>query len=143
VSDGDLRRHVEYRDQVMRQERRLRQFDCPVFGFQQTINGKYKIRILWDLQKGPRRYGEIRHGLLTGNIGSKQISPRVLSRESKELMTLGLIKREDFEVKPPKVEYSLSSEGQSLIPVISVMYDWGVKHLVKDSTLKKLGIKRS
>ena len=56
---------------------------------------------------------------------------------------LGLIKREDFEVKPPKVEYSLSSEGQSLIPVISVMYDWGMQHLVKGSTLKKLGIKCS
>ena len=135
---------MEYRDQVMRQARRLRQFDCPVFGFQQTINGKYKIRILWDLQKGPGRYGEIRHGLLTGNIGSKEISPRVLSRELKELMTLGLIERQDFEVKPPKVEYSLSGEGQSLIPafddqaearvVISVMYDWGVQHLVKGST---------
>ena len=134
---------MEYRDQVMRQTRRLRQFDCPVFGFQQTKNGKYKIRILRDLQKGARRYGEIRHGLLTGNIGSKEISPRVLSRELKELMTLGLIERQDFEVKPPKVEYSLSGEGQSLIPVISVMYDWGVQHLVKDSTLRKLGIKRA
>jgi len=67
----------------------------------------------------------------------------VLSRELKELMTLGLIERQDFEVKPPKVEYSLSGEGQSLIPVISVMYDWGVQHLVKDSTLRKLGIKRA
>jgi DNA-binding HxlR family transcriptional regulator len=86
----------------MRQERRLRQFDCPFFGFQQTINGKNKVRILWDLQKGPRRHGEIRHGLLTGNIGSKQISPRVLSPELKELMTLGLIKGQEFEVKPLK-----------------------------------------
>ena len=126
----------------MRQGRRLRQVDCPVFGFQQTINGKYKIRILWDLQKGPRRYREIRKGLLTGNIGSKEISPRVLSRELKELITLGLLERQDFEVIPRKVEYSLSSEGKSLIPVISVMYDWGVKHLVKDSTLRQLGIKR-
>ena len=87
---------MEYRDQVMRQTRRLRQFDCPVFGFQQTINGKHKIRILWDLQKGPRRYGKIRHGLLTGNI-SKEISSRVLSRELKELMTLRLIERQDFD----------------------------------------------
>jgi DNA-binding HxlR family transcriptional regulator len=67
--------------------------------------------------------------LLTGNIGSKEISPRVLSRELKELITLGLLERQDFEVIPRKVEYSLSPEGQSLIPVISVMYDWGLKHL--------------
>jgi len=66
----------------------------------------------------------------------------VLSRELKELITLGLLERQDFEVIPRKVEYSLSSEGKSLIPVISVMYDWGVKHLVKDSTLRQLGIKR-
>ena len=80
--------------------------------------------------------------MLTGNIGSKEISPRVLSRELKELITLGLLERQDYEVIPRKVEYSLSPEGQSLIPVISVMYDWAVKHLVKDSTLKQLGIKR-
>jgi DNA-binding HxlR family transcriptional regulator len=58
-------------------------------------------------------------------------------------MTIGLIERQDFEVIPRKVEYSLSPEGHSLIPVISGMYEWGVKHLVKDSTLRKLGVKRS
>src|SRR5262252_3286731 len=46
--------------------RRLKRFECPVYGFQKIINGKYKIRIIWDLQHGPRRYGEIQHGLLTG-----------------------------------------------------------------------------
>ncbi len=127
----------------MRNERRLRQFDCPVYGFQKIINGKYKIRILWDLQHGPRRYGEIRHGLLTGSAGSKEITPRVLSRELKELTSLGLIERQDYGGASPKVEYRLSSEGQSLIPVISVMHAWGVQHLVKDSILERLGIKRS
>jgi DNA-binding HxlR family transcriptional regulator len=127
----------------MRQERRLRHFDCPVYGFQKIINGKYKIRILWDLQHGPRRYGEIRQGLLSGSAGSKEITPRVLSRELKELTTVGLIERQAYEVVPPKVEYTLTSEGQSLMPVISVMHAWGVQHLVKDSILRKLGIKRS
>jgi len=35
----------------------LKRFDCPVDGFQQIMNGKYKLRILWDLQDGARRYG--------------------------------------------------------------------------------------
>ena len=61
--------------------RNQQQFEGPVYGFQKIINGKYKIRILWDLQHGPRRYGEIRHGLLTGNSGSPEVAPRVLSRE--------------------------------------------------------------
>jgi hypothetical protein len=39
------------------------QFECPVDGFQQMINGKYKLRILWALKFGPRRYGEIKKGL--------------------------------------------------------------------------------
>jgi DNA-binding HxlR family transcriptional regulator len=122
--------------------RRLRQFECPVYGFQKIINGKYKIRILWDLQHGPRRYGEIRHGLLTGIAGTKDIAPRVLSRELKELTALALIERQDYREVSPKVEYTLSAEGQSLIPVIAVMHEWGVKHLVKESFLRKLGIRR-
>ena len=122
--------------------KRLRQFECPVYGFQKIIDGKYKIRILWDLQHGPRRYGEIRHGLLTGVAGSKDIAPRVLSRELKELTALALIERRDFREVPPKVEYKLSDEGQSLIPVIAAMHEWGVKHLVKESVLRRLGIHR-
>jgi|SRR5690349_19868015 DNA-binding HxlR family transcriptional regulator len=126
----------------MRDGRRLRQFDCPAYGFQKIISGKYKVRILWDLQHGPRRYFEIRHGLLTGSPGSKEITPRVLSRELKELTTFGLIDRKDYGTKAPKVEYMLTKEGQSLIPVISVIHEWGVQHLVKDSVLRKLGLQR-
>src|SRR5215472_11527896 len=108
----------------MRQERRLRRFDCPVYGFQKMISGKYKIRILWDRQQGPRRYGEIRQGLLVGVPGSKEVAPRVLSRELKELAQLGLIDRKDYRTRPAKVEYALTGEGQSLIPVISAIHAW-------------------
>jgi DNA-binding HxlR family transcriptional regulator len=55
---------------------------CPILAFQAMISGKYKVWILWDLKHGPRRYGEIRTGLLRGSIGAKEIAPRVLSRES-------------------------------------------------------------
>jgi len=113
--------------------RKLRQFECPVYGFQKIINGKYKIRIIWDLRHGPRRYGEVRHSLLTGALGSKAIAPRVLSRELKELTAIGLIERQDYREVPPRVEYQLTAEGRSLIPVISVMHKWGVEHLVRDS----------
>jgi len=50
---------------------------CPVAAFQKMISGKYKLRIVWDLKDGPRRYGEIRTGLLRGLIGSAEIAPRV------------------------------------------------------------------
>jgi DNA-binding HxlR family transcriptional regulator len=77
---------------------------CPVTAFQKMISGKYKLRILWDLQDGPLRYGEIRSGLLRGADGSPPIAPRVLSREFKALAQSGLIARKDYGVVPPKVD---------------------------------------
>jgi DNA-binding HxlR family transcriptional regulator len=118
--------------------RKLRQFDCPVYGFQKLISGKYRLRILWDLAQGPRRYGEIRQGLLVGNIGGKSVAPRVLSRELKALVEFGMLERKDYRAVPPKVEYSLTPEGRSLVPVIAVLHKWGVENLVRASALRKL-----
>ena len=118
----------------------LKRFDCPVHGIQRIISGKYKLRILWDLQHGPRRYGEIRKKLLTGLTGTKAVTPRVLSGELKSLVKIGLLKRAERQAVPRKVEYALTPLGHSLVPVISVMHKWGVKHLVRDSVLRKLGL---
>jgi len=100
------------------------------------INGKYKLRIIWALQEGPRRYGEIKKGLLRDIDGSQEIAPRVLSRELKTLAAFGLIKRTDYQVVPPKVEYSLTPLGQSLLPILTPMVEWGRQHLVGDSALE-------
>ena len=108
---------------------RKRAHGCPVAAFQKMISGKYKLRIMWDLKDGPRRYGEIRSGLLAGLDGSAEIAPRVLSRELKALTAFGLIERKDFGVVPPKVEYKLTRKGQSFIPVIASIRDWGSRHL--------------
>jgi DNA-binding HxlR family transcriptional regulator len=102
---------------------------CPVAAFQRMINGKYKIRILWDLKDGPLRYSEIRTGLLRGQEGSKEIAPRVLSRELKTLAQIGLIARKDYGVVPPKVEYRLTPMGKSFVPVITTIQRWGMRHL--------------
>src|SRR5476649_2459037 len=102
---------------------------CPVAAFQKMISGKYKLRIVWDLQDGPRRYGEIRTGLLRGASGSSEIAPRVLSRELKALTETGLIERKDYGVVPPKVEYRLTRKGRSFVPVIAAIRNWGSRHL--------------
>jgi len=108
-------------------------FECPIYGFQEMINGKYKLRIIWALQEGPRRYGEIKKGLLRDISGSPEIAPRVLSRELKTLAAFGLIKRTEYQVVPPKVEYSLTPLGMSLLPMLTQMIEWGTKHLVGDA----------
>lgn len=102
---------------------------CPVAAFQKMISGKYKLRIVWDLKDGPRRYGEIRSGLLRGASGSAEITPRVLSRELKALAASGLIDRKDFGEVPPKVEYRLTRKGKSFVPVVAAIREWGERNL--------------
>ena len=109
---------------------------CPVAAFQKMISGKYKLRIVWDLQHGPRRYGEIRTGLLRGASGTSEIAPRVLSRELKALTESGLIDRKDYGVVPPKVEYRLTRKGKSFVPVIAAIRDWGTRHLAQPSAVE-------
>ncbi|HEX9500621.1 MAG TPA: helix-turn-helix domain-containing protein [Thermoanaerobaculia bacterium] len=77
------------------------------------------------LVKGPKRYGEIRKALLLGTLG-KPITPRVLSRELKDLEQRGFIRRKQFPVVPPKVEYRLTAQGRTLIPVMYQILRWGM-----------------
>ncbi|HTT12668.1 MAG TPA: helix-turn-helix domain-containing protein [Burkholderiaceae bacterium] len=106
---------------------------CPVTAFQRLISGKYKLRIVWDLQDGARRYSEIRGGLLRGAVGSQLIAPRVLSRELKALTQAGLIERIDYGLVPPKVEYRLTRKGETFVPVIAAIRNWGMRHLQQDA----------
>jgi DNA-binding HxlR family transcriptional regulator len=102
---------------------------CPVMAFQTMISGKYKIRILWDLKDGPRRYSEIRTGLLRGAPGTAEIAPRVLSRELKALVAARLVARKDYGLVPPKVEYRLTEAGESFTPIIASIREWGERRL--------------
>ena len=98
---------------------------CPALGFSQIVGGKYKIRILWVLLQRPHRYGEIHRSLLKGTLG-KAVTPRVLSRELKELQQRGLIHRKQYDVLPPKVEYSITDLGRGLQPILEAIVEWGM-----------------
>ncbi len=98
---------------------------CPAVGFSLIVGGKYKLRILWILIQRPYRYGEIRNSLLKGTLG-KAVTPRVLSRELKELRIRGLINRRQYDDVPPKVEYSLTDRGRGLQPILEAIVEWGL-----------------
>jgi DNA-binding HxlR family transcriptional regulator len=98
---------------------------CPAVGFSLIVGGKYKLRILWILIQRSFRYGEIRRSLLKGTLG-KPVTPRVLSRELKELQLRGLIHRRQYDVVPPKVEYSLTELGRGLVPILESIVEWGL-----------------
>lgn len=84
------------------------------------IGGKYKIIIIYWLSeyKPVMRFNELKR-----QIGS--ISFKTLSNHLKELEKDGLIIRKEYPQIPPKVEYSLSQKGKTLMPIINAMCDWG------------------
>jgi DNA-binding HxlR family transcriptional regulator len=67
------------------------------------------------------RYGELKRCL-------PAITHKMLAQELKELEKLKLIRRKVFSQIPPKVEYSLTKKGESLLPIIDLMCEWGYKH---------------
>ena len=96
-------------------------------GFNYTmslIQGKYKMFILYTLME----FKVVRFNELKKYI--KTISYKTLSSTLKELEADGLVHREEFPQIPPKVEYSLTERGASLIPILDSMYEWGEKNKI-------------
>lgn len=87
-----------------------------------VIGGKYKMIILYWLGE----FGVLRHNALHRLIG--KISFKMLSSTLKELEADGLIIRTVYPEMPPKVEYSLSEKGKSLIPMLFSPCEWGDNH---------------
>ncbi|MBD5514890.1 MAG: winged helix-turn-helix transcriptional regulator [Lachnospiraceae bacterium] len=96
-------------------------------GFSYTlslINGKYKMTILYTLME----FGIVRFNEMKKYIGN--ISYKTLSSTLKELEADRLIHREEYPQIPPKVEYSLTERGKSLIPILDGMCEWGSKNRI-------------
>jgi DNA-binding HxlR family transcriptional regulator len=84
----------------------------------EVLYGKWKIRLLWFINEGHKRPSELQRKI-------PEASRRVLNIQLKELEEHELISKIIFPVVPPKVEYSLSEFGKTLIPVISALGNWG------------------
>lgn len=95
---------------------------CPVEATLELIGGKYKALILWHLSCGKLRFNEL-HKLVKG------ATPKMLTQQLRELEAQNLIHREIYPVIPPKVEYSLTELGRSLMPILAAMRDWGSDYL--------------
>ena len=95
---------------------------CPVSATLDLIGGKYKALILWHLADGKLRFSQLNK--LIANATAK-----MLTQQLREMESQGLIHREVYPVVPPKVEYSLTELGRSLMPVLIAMRDWGADYL--------------
>jgi DNA-binding HxlR family transcriptional regulator len=101
---------------------RFQEGTCPVLVVQNLIDGKWKLLILWQLSQGTKRFNELQRLL-------PDISQGILTQQLRELEQDRLVHREVYKEVPPKVEYSLTQIGQSFMPVLNVICDWGAGYL--------------
>jgi len=85
------------------------------------IGGKWKIPIIWRLKDDSKRYGELRRSL-------PKVTHKMLTQQLRELEQAEIITRKVFPEIPPKVEYSLTLLGKSVIPVIDLLREWGEEY---------------
>jgi hypothetical protein len=93
-------------------------FYCPVDLTLSVIGGRWKGLVFWNLREGPKRFGVLKKTL----VG---INDKMLSQVLKELEKSNIVHRKVYEQTTPKVEYSLTKEGEALLPVMQLMADWG------------------
>lgn len=96
--------------------------NCPVEATLDLVGGKYKALILWHLSGGTLRFSELRNRI-------PKATPKMLTQQLRELEADDLVHREVYPVIPPKVEYSLTATGRSLMPILVAMRDWGAAYL--------------
>ncbi|NRQ52879.1 helix-turn-helix domain-containing protein [Brevibacillus sp. HD1.4A] len=103
----------------MTKKKYLNEFDATL----QIIQGKWKVMILYELyENSPRRFGELHRYI-------RDISHKTLTNQLRELEEDGLVIRTVYPEVPPRVEYTLTAKGLSLIPLLEMICDWGIAHV--------------
>lgn len=97
------------------------EYYCPVKLTTDVIGGKWKPLILFYLETGTKRFGELRR-LIPG------MTKKMLTQHLRDLERDEVIRRKVYAVVPPKVEYSLTRHGESLKPILKLMSAWGRRH---------------
>lgn len=105
-------------------------YNCPMEVTLEKIGGKYKTLILWHLMDKTLRFSEISRLI-------PQATPKMLTQQLKDLERDGFLLRKVYPVVPPKVEYSLSAQGKTLIPILDIMCDWGREYMEKNEITSK------
>jgi DNA-binding HxlR family transcriptional regulator len=99
-----------------------KKFNCPAEMTISLIGGKWKAILIYNLRRGPRRFGDLRRH-------SPGITQATLTQQLRELEGSGLIKRTAIgKDRMAGVEYSLTEKGESLRPIINSMIRWGISH---------------
>jgi len=94
---------------------------CPIQRTIAFVGDKWKIIVLHTLTTGTKRFGELQRAM-------EGITPKVLTRQLRDLERDGLVARHVHPQVPPRVDYSLTPLGESLMPVLNQLHEWAVAH---------------
>jgi len=101
---------------------------CPIRYAIDIVGGKWKLPIICMLASGlPTRYSSIKRKLTS-------ITNMMLSQSLKELEASGIVHREQYNEVPPRVEYTLTDKGKSILPPLVKFAEWGAGHMQEDTT---------
>ena len=106
---------------IMYERKIIPNLNCGLDLIGEVLYGKWKIRLLWFINQGHKRPSELQRKI-------PDASRRVLNIQLKELEDHELVTKKIYPVVPPKVEYSLTEFGESLIPVVGALGQWGDQH---------------
>ena len=103
---------------TIQQNKQLVACECPVTITLEKIGGRWKPLILYNLQQGTLRYGQLKKCI-------PGITEKMLIQHLRELEADNLVRRDVKPVVPPHVEYSLTRSGETLSPILNAMAQWG------------------
>ena len=110
---------------MIREIKNNKHYHCPVEATLDVIGGKWKPLILWQLKANKLRFSGLQQNM-------QGISPKMLTKQLRELEGDGLVLREVFPEIPPRVEYSLTEFGKTVLPVLDALCEWGSKYLERE-----------
>lgn len=97
------------------------QLECPILSTIAMISDKWKVIIIYKLKGGTLRFNELMRAL-------QGVTQKVLTSQLRQLEEDGLVSRKIYAEVPPRVEYSLTPLGETLIPVLEKLEEWAKEH---------------
>jgi DNA-binding HxlR family transcriptional regulator len=95
--------------------------ECPVQLTLALLGGRWKLAIIHSLYKSTKRFKALERDI-------EGVSPKMLTKQLKDLEANALVHREYFATIPPTVEYSLTEYGQTIVPLVLEIKKWGLQH---------------
>ena len=109
------------------------EYHCPMELTMDLIGGKWKSLVLWHLGENVLRFSQLKRAL-------PKITQKMLTQQLRELEQDGLVKRFIYAQVPPKVEYSLTDSGQTLLPILRTMHQWGIDYAGQPTEIEQCAV---